>query len=84
MSRAQAEERHRQWMKEYYASLVGYRCVEVSMEQVANEVSDWNEDWPTLTFENDAGERLVVEVSRDEEGNGPGFLFGLLLPERAS
>lgn len=35
------------------------------------------EVWPTLLVRTTEGQILRLEVSRDEEGNGPGFLFGL-------
>ena len=33
--------------------------------------------WPTFTVRLADGTMRVIEVSRDSEGNGPGFLFGL-------
>lgn len=33
--------------------------------------------WPTFTVRLPNGAQCVIEVSRDTEGNGPGFLFGL-------
>jgi len=60
-----------EWNKLYYGGLVGAKCVGVK-----SETDDEGNCWPKLTFEKD-GERFVTEVSMDEEGNGPGFLFGL-------
>jgi hypothetical protein len=55
--------------------------VKVEIKREVNEYSDWAEDWPQLTFMNANGDTMVIEVARDEEGNGPGFLFGLPLPQ---
>lgn len=56
--------------KTYYSELVGARVVGVEIR-----VED-NEAWPVLRFVKN-GESFDVDVSQDEEGNGPGFLFGL-------
>lgn len=56
------------WMKTYLAPLKG---------RTIKEVGVGDDDFPY--FDLDDGTR--VEVSRDPEGNGPGFLFGLPVPE---
>ena len=43
---------------------------------VENNADDYDDVWTKLIVEKD-GHRLEVEISCDEEGNGPGFLFGL-------
>lgn len=65
-------ENQNKWNELYYGGLVGAKCLAVSSE------TDENDDgcWTRLVFEKD-GKQFVVEISRDEEGNGPGFLFGL-------
>ena len=80
MTREQAEKEHLKWLRSYYGSLRGFKCVSVSVK-MEDDGYGMPEPWPRLTFENARGERLVIEVSRDEEGNGPGFLFGLPLPQ---
>lgn len=67
-------EKQTQWSTLYYSSLVGAKVVKVDCS--ADEFGDV---WPKITFEKD-GETFEVEVSQDEEGNGPGFLFGLAMP----
>lgn len=52
------------WMKKYLKPLVGKKIV---------EVGETKEGYPFFKL-NDG---TKIEVSRDEEGNGPGFLFGL-------
>lgn len=58
----------------YYAVLKGAVIVDV----------DGGAEFPRLVVKTTQGEELIVEVSRDEEGNGPGFLFGLPVPPRAA
>lgn len=41
---------------------------------------DGGAEFPAFTVRTPAGDVFTVEVSRDEEGNGPGFLFGLPTP----
>lgn len=42
---------------------------------IIREVSVLSGDWPALAVELPDGRVLQVEVSRDSEGNGPGYLF---------
>jgi hypothetical protein len=56
------------WMKKYLSHLVDKKIVKVGVTK---------DDFPF--FELDDGTK--VEISRDEEGNGPGFLFGLPKPQ---
>jgi hypothetical protein len=39
---------------------------------------------PVLNVRLATGERLKLEISRDPEGNGPGFIFGLPHPEESA
>jgi hypothetical protein len=52
------------WLKAYLAPLVG---------RTIRSVSVGSDGFPVLTLSD--GQEVLV--SRDEEGNGPGFLFGL-------
>lgn len=82
----------RKFFNEYYGFLVGATCTKAEI----GPPDDEGDEWPKLTFAKvlDApltldgtryikGEQVTfeVEVSRDEEGNGPGFLYGLPAPE---
>lgn len=58
----------KKWMIKYLSHLEGKKIVKVGVTK---------EDYPFFTL--DDGSK--IEVSRDEEGNGPGFLFGLPRPE---
>jgi hypothetical protein len=57
-------------MKAYLAPLVGCSIVKV----------DVSGGFPVIVARRRNGETFTLEVSRDEEGNGPGFLFGLPYP----
>jgi hypothetical protein len=78
-------------MKDIQSALVGRRIVEVrAMSMRELEAEGWppDETVPVLVLDNGA----ILFPSRDEEGNGPGALFGatarkqgfrVLAPERA-
>lgn len=70
------QRKQEEWTRLYYGSLVGAKCVGVEAETDNSEYG-FGDCWPKLIFEHPKGGRFTVEVSRDEEGNGPGFLFGL-------
>jgi len=66
------------WNK-YYTSLVGARILAYcGME---GEEEDLN-GFPTFTVRFANGDTGQIEISQDPEGNGGGFIFGLLAPER--
>ena len=56
------------WLTKYYQGLVGKTIVAAAINE---------EGFPFFILSD--GTR--VEVSQDEEGNGPGFLFGLSVPK---
>jgi hypothetical protein len=60
----------RKFYSRYYAALKGGTIVSV----------DGGAEFPKFTVKTPSGELFEVEVSRDPEGNGPGFLFGLPAP----
>ena len=66
-----------QWTKRYLQPLVGCQVVSVGT------TGDGDGNWPTIAFQAlDSGEIFTCEISRDPEGNGPGFIFGLPDPVR--
>ena len=72
-------EDEKQFQKDYYGQLVGFTVTK--FEPKVEDMGGYEEVWPRLTLKK--GEQEVeVEVSRDEEGNGPGFLFGLEIKVR--
>ena len=56
------------WMKKYLKPLEGKKIIKTGVNK---------DGFPFFTL-NDGSK---IEVSRDEEGNGPGFLFGLPDPK---
>ena len=64
-----------EFYRRYYGVLVGYQVDSVALAQ-----DEGGALWPTLTMTKQGSPDLEVEVSRDEEGNGPGFLLGLPRP----
>lgn len=65
---------HRSWLQDYYAQLKGARVQGVELEQYEGKL------YPVLEMVLEDSTVVTVEVSRDEEGNGPGFLHGLPRP----
>jgi hypothetical protein len=57
-------------MKKYYGQLQG--CV---IEKFVGFVHEGGDCFPTFILRAPNGDRLKIEVSRDPEGNGAGFLF---------
>ena len=58
-------------MQRYFAQLVGAKITR--FEMVQREYDD--EPFPTYWVKARNGDRLKLAFSRDEEGNGPGFIF---------
>ena len=46
-----------------------------------SDAGDYDEGFPSFTARLKDGSETDIEVSRDPEGNGGGFLFGLPLPQ---
>ena len=71
-------QREREWLEKYLAPLVGCVVIEVRARVDGGQV------WPVITAQRipnlppfDEQEGFELEISRDSEGNGPGFIFGL-------
>ena len=58
-------------MDEYFSQLVGATINSYS----SNEEDPSIDPFPTFVMTLKNGEKVTVEVSRDPEGNGGGFLF---------
>lgn len=67
------------WLLNYLTPLVGATILKVEVRR--HDSCGRPELWPVLHVKTKKGERLSLELSQDEEGNGPGFLFGLPFPE---
>lgn len=64
-------EHQKNWNEMYYGYLVGAEITAVSCE-----IDEYGEAWTKITVLKD-GHTFELEISCDEEGNRPGFLFGL-------
>lgn len=64
------------WTK-YYSALEGAKILkyEPMLDEYNNEI-----EYPSFLVEFANGEVNHIEISMDEEGNGPGFIFGLPFP----
>ena len=67
----------KKWWAKYLSPLIGGEITEVGTKSE----NDGDEYWPYLKVKTKDGRVIRLEVSQDEEGNGPGFLFGLPKPQ---
>ena len=58
-------------MQKYYQQLVGATITRFDF----NDEGDGLDPFPCYTVQDKDGNILKIEISRDEEGNGGGFLF---------
>lgn len=70
------------FLRRYLAPLKGGTITGVKVK--TEDDFGYAQAWPTLVVKAKDGTVYEVEVSQDEEGNGPGFLFGLPHPGQAS
>jgi hypothetical protein len=66
-----------EWLLSYYSELMGYTVTKISIQ---HDDEDMFDAWPQIKMTHPTKPDITIEVSRDQEGNGPGFLFGLPLP----
>ena len=74
----QLDKESRKFYEDYYGALLGGTIVKVTVGDEDEE----GESWPSFTVISKDGVTFECEVSRAEEGNGPGFLFGLPTPQK--
>ena len=61
-------------LSDYYATLVGAEITRFSW----SEPDPYSGDrWPQFRVQLRDGSQYDIEISRDPEGNGPGFIHGL-------
>lgn len=70
------------FLRDYLKPLVGATIM--SVEAKVEDDGGYAQAWPVLNVVAQSGEKYELEVSMDEEGNGPGFVFGLPFPERGA
>lgn len=66
-----------QFWNDYYKSLEGATIVKFNGMLDA----DWGDGFPSYQIKFANGEIGSIEISQDPEGNGGGFIFGLILPQ---
>lgn len=67
----------------YFGQLIGATIIDFAMIQDDNDDA-WAEVWPCFRVKLASGEIVQIEISQDEEGNGPGWIFGLEVPTTPS
>ena len=82
MSRESYEKRGREFYRRYYKQLVGATIIEFVGMNLSEEDKSLGigPEFPCFKVKFQDGTYGLIEVSRDEEGNGGGFLFGLTAP----
>lgn len=68
----------REYLTKYYAQLEG---ATITKFNGWTENSLGGSDFPSFDVSLSDGSTTTIEISQDEEGNGGGFIFGLVLPE---
>ena len=67
--------KHHDWLRKYYNQLKGYTIVGFRLEIDEETSYSLPNEWPVFTLKNRHGSIIEITVSKDEEGNGAGFLF---------
>lgn len=80
MNREFYEKRAKAFYKRYYEQLEGATITKFN-GMATTDYTDFNEAFPSFEVTLANGKTITLEVSRDEEGNGGGFLFGLFSPD---
>lgn len=77
------------WYEKYFGQLVGATITGFTMakdepDEPGAEFFDHSDSefWPRFTAVLADGREVTLELSQDEEGNGPGWMFGLEFPEQ--
>ena len=65
--------KERKFYADYYGSLVGATITKVTI----SDDDDEGNSWPIFAVTLKDGTKVELELSQDEEGNGPEFMFGL-------
>ena len=63
------------WQEKYYAQLNGATIEACAVEPAPTGCGGRGEGWPIFLARTRGGECLKLTISRDSEGNGPGFIF---------
>ena len=69
-----------QFWNDYYKSLEGATILRFK-GMMTDEFNPYDEGFPQFLVRFSDGKIGDIEISRDTEGNGGGFIFGLILPQ---
>lgn len=70
-----------EFWNDYYSGLEGATILKFK-GMVTDEFNPYDEGFPQFLVRFSSGEIGNVEISRDPEGNGGGFIFGLNIPSQ--
>lgn len=79
----------REWQTRYFRGAVGLTIVDFKWRDTIEDEDDpdgesyeLDDPFPVLICRDADGELVELDISRDAEGNGPGMIFGLPLPDK--
>jgi len=72
----QADRQDKEWKLKYYSQLKGATILNVEIFE-DDMFYGFDANWPVIIVRLADGSITELQLSRDEEGNGPGFMFGL-------
>lgn len=70
---------HRPYYEAYYSDLVGAEIIAFEWQE---NPGDSIGPFPAFFVRKPNGEVFQIVISEDEEGNGPGYIFGLIEPKQ--
>ena len=79
MKAAEIKAQELDYFGKYYGDLVGAKVLSFDGMQDEGEIG-YGDGFPTFTVLFKNGEKGKIQISRDPEGNGGGFIFGLAAP----
>jgi hypothetical protein len=72
----QADKLDKEWKLKYYSQLKGATILNVEVFE-DDLYSGFDANWPVFIIKLADGSTTELQLSSDEEGNAPGFMFGL-------
>lgn len=64
------------WYGKYYGQLTGATI----LQTIIGIDPEFGDVWPNFKVKLENGDELEIQIQRDEEGNGPGFISGIPMP----
>lgn len=71
------KDEEKEYFTKYYSQLVGaiITSFEWSEAEPGEDTDGWYEPFPVFKANLRGGQKIIITLSQDPEGNGPGFLF---------